>query len=170
MSIGMTSRNRLAGSAAFTAVELILVVLILSILAGLTVPHFSRTHKTFELKKQAQDLAYMMRYAQSRAVAKGKRMRLEFLSDFSVYQLTEESETDLAQEGERSFETIAGRMGRAVTVPSSIKFQSEGADVHFYPDGSIDKRRVSVCQQEQCWVISTREKRGHVQIFEGKRP
>ncbi len=164
------NQDRPAGSRAFTAIELILVVLILSILAGLTVPQFSRTHKDFELKKQAQDLAYAMRYAQSRAVAKGKEMRLEFSADFSSYQLTEETEKDLlSQDGDRSFETIAGRLGRVVVVPAYIKIQSEETGVHFYADGTIDKRHISVCQDERCWVVSTKEQRGHVRISEGKR-
>lgn len=180
MSTGMTSRSSAAvhfGSvrrpAAFTVIELILVVLILSILSGLTLPHFSRTRENFALKQQTQDLAHVMRYAQSRAVTKGKEMRLAFSPDFSSYQLTEEMEgmegdgPQGAQEAERSFEAIAGRWGRVFPLPASIKIESEEMDIHFYADGSMDKRRISICRADQCSAISTKEQRGHVRIFEG---
>lgn len=175
MSTGMTSRSSAAvhfGSvrrpAAFTVIELILVVLILSILSGLTLPHFSRTRENFALKQQTQDLAHVMRYAQSRAVTKGKEMRLAFSPDFSSYQLTEEVEgMEGAQEAERSFEAIAGRWGRVFPLPASIKIESEEMDIRFYADGSMDKRRISICRADQCSAISTKEQRGHVRIFEG---
>jgi prepilin-type N-terminal cleavage/methylation domain-containing protein len=157
-------RSSLTG---FTMIEIMLVVLILSILAGLTLPHFSRTYKNFELTKETQDLAYAMRYAQSRAVTKGKEMRLEFSPDFSSYQLAEEVEGDLPQEAERSFKAIHGRWGRVFQLPAPIKIESEEMYVHFYADGSMDKRHVFICRDEPCLTISTKEQRGHVRIFEG---
>ena len=164
-SIGMILRNRARG---VTAIELILVVLVLSILAGLTVPHFGRTHKKFEFTNETQGLAQLMRYAQSRAVTKGKEMRLEFSPDFSSYRLTEEVWEDLLEEEERSFEAVPGRWGRVFKLPGSIKIKSEETDVRFYADGSMDKRYIAVCRDGQCLTVSTKEQRGHVQILEGE--
>jgi len=152
----------------FTLVELILVVFILSIIAGLTMPNFSHMYEGIQLKKAAEDLAYMMRYAQSRAIIKNKELRLEFDSAQSKFWLTQESESSRAdsQPEGRAFKKVSGRLGQIRTLPQKIIFNTGSPTVSFYPDGRVDQVSVSMCLKEHCFIVSTKEQRGRVRLFE----
>jgi len=149
----------------FTLLEIILVVLVIGVIAGLTVPNFSRTYANLELKKGAEDLAYLMRYAAGRAVIKNIKTRLEFNPEFSKYWLAEEIKDSEEEEG-GEFKKISGRLGKKNNVPSRIKIELEEEFVYFYPDGSMDKKYIYVCDEKKCLIVSTKEKRGEVLVLE----
>lgn len=150
---------------AFSLIEIILVVLILSVVAGLIIPDFSHTYSQAQLQKAANGLAYLMRYAQNRAIVKNFRIRLEFDSDFSKYWLCEEipgsrQKTDVAM-----FKKISGRFARITKIDDKIKIEADTQMIYFYPDGTIDKQRIRMCNDNRCLTVSTREQRGNVRIF-----
>ncbi len=153
--------------AAFTLIEIILVVIVLSIIAGFAVPNFSKTYAYIQLQRSAQDLAYLMRYAQSRAVTKNTTVRLQFDEDFSAYWLAEKIKDEEEAE-EEEFKRISSRLGKRFKISSGLKIamEEEAASLDFYPDGSIDKKAVNVCNEKSCFVVSTEEKRGDVQVFQ----
>ena len=153
--------------AAFTLIEIILVVIVLSIIAGFAVPNFSKTYAYIQLQRSAQDLAYLMRYAQSRAVTKNTTVRLQFDEDFSAYWLAEKIKDEEEAE-EEEFKRISSRLGKTVKIPSGLKIEMEEEvdSLNFYPDGSIDKKAINVCNEKSCFVVSTEEKRGDVQVFQ----
>lgn len=152
---------------AFTLIEIILVVIVLSIIAGFAVPSFSKTYAYIQLQRSAQDLAYLMRYAQSRAVTKNTTVRLQFAEDFSAYWLVEKIKDEEEAE-EEEFQRISSRLGRACKIPSGLKIEMEEETdaLGFYPDGSIDKKAINLCNEKTCFVVSTEEKRGDVQVFQ----
>lgn len=144
----------------FTLVEVLLAVVILSVIAGLAVPNFSRGYRRFRLKKAAGDLAYAMRYAQSRAVVKNRQVKLEFDSEFSGYRLWEE-----IVDGAPAFQKMTGRFGKFFNLPEGLKTEGDVSAVSFYPDGSMDRQRFYVCDDHECFTVSTKEQRGHVRLF-----
>ena len=177
----------------FTVIEILLVVVIMAVITVLAVPNFSRTYAGIELRKAADDLAYRMRYAQSYAITKNTRARLEFDPLFTQYWLTrptgslrpkaprgeEQSGDDTAQD---AFERLTGRLGQSISLPREVRLSFEDGDpsLFFYPDGTIDKRRISLCralpagrvgpatrdrQGEDCVFVSTQKQRGHVHVF-----
>ena len=177
----------------FTLIEILLVVVIMAVIAVLAVPNFSRTYAGIELRKAADDLAYRMRYAQSYAITKNTRARLEFDPLLTQYWLTrptgslrpkaprgeEQSGDDTAQD---AFERLTGRLGQSISLPREVRLSFEDGDpsLFFYPDGTIDKRRISLCralpagrvgpatrdrQGEDCVFVSTQKQRGHVHVF-----
>ena len=152
----------------FTLIEIILVLLLLAIVSGLTVPNFSKTYQRLELKKAANDIAYLMRYAQSRAIAKGHQIRFEFAEDFTGYELKEQSSDK--KQADEEFKNISGRLGNHFQVPQILHVSSEDTVINFFPDGTIDKQRISVCsvKEEKCFTISTQEQRGRVLVFHEK--
>ena len=164
-------KNKTQGVRGFTLIEILLVVLLLSVITGLAVPNFSQSYSNFQLQKFTEDLAYTMRYAQSRAVSRNTPVRLEFNNDFSQYWLTQfaspsnETETPGAAP---VYEKIAGRYGRIFSTIRGIHIQSLSDHIDFFPDGRIAKQRVYVCREEKCFTISTQEQRGFVDILEGK--
>lgn len=162
LSIG-PKKNRQAG---FTLIEMILVVIVLSVIAGFAIPSFSKTYAYIELQRAAQDLAYLMRYAQSRAVTKNTTVGLQFDADFSTYWLVEKLKKE--EEGaEDEFKRISGRLGKRFKIPAAliIKTDEDFDSLYFYPDGTIDKKSIHVCRDKNCFIVSTQEKRGDVIVF-----
>ena len=149
----------------FTLVEVLLVVIIILVIAGLSLPNFAPTFLNFQLRETSSNLAYKMRYAQSRAITQSRTCRLEFSGDYSQYWLTEDtSEDDYASE--KHFEKIAGRMGRTAKIPEGVRAESALNIIHFQEDGAIDPVRIYLCRKEQCFTISTQEQPGYVHIFD----
>ena len=144
---------------AFTLIELILVVLLLAIIAGLTIPNFVKTYSHFQLAKTADDLSYLMRYAQSRAISKNRVVQLVFSTEFSQYWLEQGDDKGVG------FERFRSRLGRTFPVPHEIDIKVENQTLKFYSDGSIEKERINVCQEQKCVIVSTQEQRGYIRVF-----
>ncbi len=142
----------------------------LAMVAGLTIPNFSNTYTKFQLKSAAEDLAYSMRYAQTRSVMKNLIVRLEFEEDFSSYWLTQSTLDPQDQEDAegQDFESIRGRMGGITKIPKDIKLVTEGPTIDFYPDGNIEKKTIELCHDQLCISLSTKDQRGYVRIYESK--
>ena len=170
--IPITKRMR-----SFTVIEILLVVVIMAVIAVLAVPNFSRTYAGIELRKTADDLAYRMRYVQSYAITKNTRARLEFDPSFTQYWLTRQSGDEAAQD---TFERLTGRLGEIINIPHDIQvsFAEGDSSLYFYPDGTMDKRRINLCRglpadrlgpalrdRQECVFVSTQKQRGHVDVF-----
>lgn len=155
---GMKSRN------SFTLIEILLVVVIIAVIAALAVPNFGGIYARIQLRKAADDLAYHMRYAQSYAITKNTLTRLEFDPFFTQYWLTRQSGDETTQD---VFEKISGRMGGIISIPhgAQISFGDDDPAMLFYPDGTMDKRRISLCHDEECFLISTQKQRGQVHVL-----
>ena len=59
----MISRTGINEKFGFTLVEILLVLLIIGIIAGLSIPNVSRTYTTFLLNRTTNDLSSLIRYA-----------------------------------------------------------------------------------------------------------
>lgn len=169
--------SRALRSRGFTLLETMLVVIILAVLAGAAIPNFSQTYRQLRLKKTAEDLANLMRYAQGRAVTKGIPLRLEFDSAGRMCGLTQAEpagEDEIVEAADQhNFQRIAGGMGRKRKTPDGLRIVAEKPQIYFYPDGRIDKAFIYVCRTENssaCHTISTREQRGYVKIFDYELP
>lgn len=171
LQIGMKSNSRFPGKeffrfrsfhlrAAFTMIELLLVVLILSVIAALAVPNFSHSYAKIQLRNNVYDIANLMRYAQSRAVIRNKTMRLQIDLTTKKYWIEEQVED--------GFQSFSGRMGGKYSVISGASIEQEHDHILFYPDGRIEKVYITVCRQENCYTISTKEQRGFVHVLQGK--
>ncbi len=144
----------------FTLIEMLLVVLVLAIIAGISIPNFKGTYSGMQLKNEVDQLTYLMRYAQSRAVIKNAPMQVVFISNNRQYRLLQKKEDE--------FEKFSSRMGRLYSVSDKISITAQKDHINFYPDGSIDKERVDVCSDKKCFIISTREQRGYVNVYQKK--
>ncbi|MBP9854962.1 MAG: prepilin-type N-terminal cleavage/methylation domain-containing protein [Candidatus Omnitrophica bacterium] len=166
-------------SRGFTLLELILVMGLLVVLAALTVPNFKKFFEQTKIKNIANNISYLMQYAQSRAVTQNKMMRLTWDEVFSQYWLEEEiaNEKDVRMDtAEPVFQKISGRRGRMSRIPSDISIYSEKPNVEFFTDGRIEKMRMRICPERMChdkvkcelscMTISTHEQRAKVSVFE----
>ncbi len=137
------------------------------VVAGIALPNFGKSFGGFQLKETAQHLMYIMRYAQSRAVIKGRIHRLEFEPDFSKYWITS-SPDDLPVEEAGNFERVPNRLGRKFSIPDNIEAESLKQTVWFDQSGNIDKVRIYLCRSERCFTVSTQEQSGYVQTYNEK--
>ena len=160
--IGLKPKNK--SSWAFTLIEVLLVLVVMSVLVGISVPNFRNTYQKFFFKKSVEDLAYTMRYAQSRAIMKNLIVRLEFNGDFTGYWLTQQKKSD-SEEAAPTFSKIDGEMGKDFKVGSDVKIEAPEPAVNFYPDGNIDKQEIKVCLKEDCYAVVTNQQRGYVNFF-----
>ncbi|NLE65589.1 MAG: hypothetical protein GX606_06710 [Elusimicrobia bacterium] len=142
---------------AFTLVEVLLIIVILSVIAGSAVPSFRRSYGRRVLSQAVDDVAYLMRYARARAVSEGVSVRLRF--EDRVLRLIMVSRNDeTPREGQA--------VGRGLRLPEVVGLDPVPEDVVFHPDGRIDEVVFAVTSSDGKYVLSTREIPGHVLVRE----
>lgn len=148
----------------FTLIELLLVVIILGILAGMGAPAFRKTYLNLELNNTANNLAFLMRYAQGRCVVERTIYRLNFDSERKRCWLTKQS-IGAAE----SFEKVSSKFSRSIIFPKEIKVESELEAVNFYPDGKIDSVNIYLkYKNDRTLIISTEGQIGYVEVLDFK--
>lgn len=150
---------------AFTLIEMVLAVSIIAVLAGVALPHFGRSWSRIKLRNAADELSYMMRFAQSQAIRKGARVRLTFARDAHTYYLQQDRGGTLETGEIVSYESLSGRWGRNVSVPQDIEVEVSADGVVFAPDGRIDPFQCQFCRRVDCYLVSTAGSRGMVDVW-----
>jgi prepilin-type N-terminal cleavage/methylation domain-containing protein len=128
---GSLQRRR---KAAFTFIELIVVVIILSVLIGLAIPQFKKTSAYFELENFTKNIYLLCNYLQSASISEAKIYCLNFLQE------TREFKSSFLKE-DGKWQSSRGRFTRLYKVPDKITLEITSVDknkIFFYPDGSID--------------------------------
>jgi prepilin-type N-terminal cleavage/methylation domain-containing protein len=150
----------------FTMIEMLLVVLLLAVISGLAVPYIFQSIPSFQIKTAAGDLAYSIRYAQTRALMKNRMVRLVFDADFRSYKM-EDGSGESADIDRETFVPVSGRMGRPASLPDTLEIIDGPDQVVCYPDGQIEKVRFDICRtnSKNCLTISTSDQRGEVSVY-----
>ena len=149
----------------FTLVELLLVVVILGIFIGFSVPSFRKTYLNLSSNNTARNIAFLMRYAQARAIAERANYKLNFDSGNKRCWLEKES-----VETPGLFEKVYSRLARDIILPRDIKVEAGLNPVNFYPDGKIDSAKIYIiCNNDIKFTISTQGQIGHVEISDSKK-
>lgn len=145
-----------------------MVGLILSVLAAAAAPEIGRFVVRDRAPGVAEDIAYLLRYAQSRAVVSRRALRLQAEGVPVFYWLEQQKgEPDGAVPGmETVFEPLPGRTGRRVEVPSGVEVNPLPVSLVLAPDGSIRGGSVTICGQQQCYRLETRVQRGQVLVMD----
>ena len=147
--------------------EVLIVIVLISVLAGLAIPSLNQTYYKILLDQSTNDLAYLMRYAQSRAIIQQRIVQWSFYSSRRSYSLQQESpQVSDDVSGEKKFSLIHGRLGRMFKIPNELNLTAKSPSIQFYPDGKIDKANFLLCRKDRCLTISTKEQTGHVLVWE----
>lgn len=171
LPIGRTPRQRQnrARLKSFSLIELLLVVVILGVIAGLAIPNFSQAYTNLQLQETAKNIAYLMRYAQSQAIIRQKVFRLDFDEPNQKYRLRQRTAERKDNDPGDSFERISGPNGRTFGMPDELILEIPRPFVEFYPNGDIDKVRIYLSNaREKYFTISTQEQMGYVLLFDFK--
>jgi prepilin-type N-terminal cleavage/methylation domain-containing protein len=131
--------------AGFTLVELLIVILILTVMVGISAPRFRHTFRHLQLQLFAYDVAKVLTYASRRAVARGEMLRIHFDVEGRHYWLLRAKEAS----PEAEFERIDGKFGRRFSVPGAISLDPRARAVTFYPDGRADPFEMIIFDNSQ---------------------
>lgn len=154
LPIGETKLNN-----AFTLVEILLVIIIVGIVLALAAPNFSQGYSRLQLKKTADDLLDVARWAQAMAIGQERIYALSFSRDRHSYGLlrTVVNEDTAIQD---SFEPVTGGLGRMHIIPDAVGLHTRVDRIEFYPDGTIDGATIELDTSRQKTVLSTAAMRG----------
>jgi prepilin-type N-terminal cleavage/methylation domain-containing protein len=161
------SRSERDRQDAFTLIELILVMAVLSVVIALGAPTLSRFFRGRTIEEEGQRLLALTRYGQSRAVSEGLPMVLWVNPADRTYGLRVQ---DGYNAGDTKSQTSYGSgklsgVGKDVRyqLPDRLRFeleqggriQNQMANIRFGPDGSIDEnslQRVVIRQDDGDWT------------------
>ena len=134
--------NGSRGRRGFTLLEVLIVLSIVAVLAGTSVPMFRRTFNGLQLEVFSYDLSRLLEYAGRRAVATGALMRVHFAAGGRQYWLLQRDEISPGPGSgpglESQFQRVPSRYGQTHAVPETVTLVPGASDVTFYPDGRAD--------------------------------
>jgi type II secretion system protein H len=119
-------------SNAFTLLELVLVLLIMSIALALVAPSLRGWNRASRLRDAAEQFAAAAGWARSQSASDGVVYRLAMDPASASYVVQVQSD--------QSFATAPGEFGRPTTLPEGFRFDVRGDDattIDFYPNGRI---------------------------------
>jgi Tfp pilus assembly protein FimT len=140
-----------------------MVILIMSVVVGLSVPRFGRTFGHLQLQVFAYDVAKLFTYASKRAIAREEILRIYFDTEGKRYWLARAQGAAPKWE----FERVAGKFGRINPVPDAISLDPSAGEVTFFPDGRADRFEMLIFDNSQDgYRLVTDFWTGHVKLLE----
>ena len=134
----------------FTLMELVVVMTLLAIMSLTVSPIFRGSFSGVRAEHSMRDLFAAMKSAQSGAVTEAVEYRVYLAPDENQYWI---AHAVFSEEGEVSFEALAGRSGEVIELPSIMEMmrpkarQGEEKGTYyfsFYPSGACDIASVAV--------------------------
>jgi prepilin-type N-terminal cleavage/methylation domain-containing protein len=149
---------------AFTLIELLMVLVILSVMAGIALPNFSNTFKKLELTRTADDISILIRWAQAKAISEQINYQFVFIENDRAYQILREDDPEL-NKNNPTFRPASGRLGRKLHLPRSVQVK-DAKPVRIYSNGSLEKVRFYLENKTGRLMLSSMEHRGVLFILE----
>ncbi|MBW1973593.1 MAG: type II secretion system protein, partial [Deltaproteobacteria bacterium] len=133
---------------AFTLIELIVVIFIISMAAALVAPRLGGSSKSLKLKRAATHLTALFRYARMRSIVLGYPLIIKMIVEKNLFIFEDLSvKEDKNIEGEEEKETIK-ILQKKYILPKGVSISnlmlnkkeiSDKGEMIFYPDGTIDE-------------------------------
>lgn len=135
---------------AITFIELILVIVIIGILIGVSLPRFRNTFNDLQLNGFSRELQASMNYLRQRSIVEGKIIYLNIENDNREYW---------AKIKDQDYRL------KTYKIPAQIRIEAEQEQIIFYPDGNIDKVTINLFGfDNQSITLTTRGVFGGVKI------
>jgi type II secretion system protein H len=134
--------NRPRASSAFTLIELVLVMVVLTVLLTIAAPSLRGWSRGTKLRDASDQLLAATRFARSQAVTTGDVYRVEFDVNTSSYRVT-------SRDGDQ-FAAVPGEFGRETRLPSEVRLSvaredgGAGSAIEFHPSGRTTPARISL--------------------------
>ena len=175
----MKMRTSATGKKGFTLVEIMVVLVIISVLAGMIVPHMSGRTTAAKLRASARRLLVAARYARDFAATRRRKCRLVIDTKEQQYVLTcqqdPEHEPDL-------FAPLKTALGRAERLADGLTFsrvrieprhqpdtqQSKFPDcITFEPTGQADAAVLEITDGRNTYSVLIAPQTGSAKLIEG---
>lgn len=162
MTTSTTGRPRRSSAGGFTVTELLVVMVIMALLAGLAVPSFARSLQSERLRTGARTVVSMVQLARTRAITRHTFTRLSIDYDQGLLTIEELQQPDAMASGAGSLASAGSQqptwveqrdsLGRPRSLPGGVRITYAGGDptaatggsatrvdaLTFRPDGSTD--------------------------------
>jgi general secretion pathway protein H len=139
-----------------TLLELLIVLALLALVAGMVLPTFGNGIPTSELKSAARQLAAGLRIARSEAVAEKRETFLTLDLEGRRFKIDREA---------REY-SLPSRIGlKLFTAQNDIVDEKVGA-IRFFPDGGSNGGRITVAAGERKYEVDVDWLTGRVVIYE----
>lgn len=144
----------------FTFIELILVVIILLVIAGLATPRIKIIFADIQLENFSQNLIQLIRYAQARAIAEGISYQINF--DFAGKSFLLVRQKEPASE---EFERLKEKAGRLHRIPRGISLDATNPAIVLYPDGKISEINLEITGEDKIYTLTTEGQIASVKVI-----
>jgi type II secretion system protein H len=146
------SNNRDRG---FTLLELLLVVTLIAVMAGIVFPRVSRSTRSLGLREEADTLAEFVRFGRTEAVRRGVQTRLRISKSNGAYWLDVQDESASTVEQFTNFEDPF--LDSEKPLPSGISMRAIAGEEHritldsiaFTPDGIGEPTRIELSGNDE---------------------
>jgi len=138
-------KSRRPNRAAFTLIELILVILIISILISLSSPLLKKRFSDLELQNTTFNLSGTINYAQEMAIVEKANYRLNFDFDKGRYWITKLGSTDDTD----LYKRIGGRYGKVFFIPKGLTLSGKDNEITLYPDGRSSRAEIKIISKDR---------------------
>lgn len=135
--IGTRKRCRRSSSGGFTLVELMLVILLIAVLTGLSVPLLRHAGSDLALKDASFAILAMVRYAQEMAVIDRGIYKLNMNSDRSAFWIT------------GTGAKIKNKHGKIFRLPRDLRLEADTGSISFYPDGQASDAEIKILGRDE---------------------
>ena len=137
MRIRTSPAGRRAGSAGFTLVELLVVLLIMGLMATIAAPYFGRLGPRLEAKATARQVVSLLRSARGVAIRDNREVAV--VVDLDDRTLSIESGGDSGRGM-----TVAEGLGLQLLTGTAELIDDGSGRIRFYPDGTSTGGRVTI--------------------------
>ncbi|MCH7504760.1 prepilin-type N-terminal cleavage/methylation domain-containing protein [PVC group bacterium] len=146
---------------AFTLIELLIVVVIVSILVVITVPRFRGSFEFIRFENSVRNFTKLVRYGQDLAVIYRRHYRLKVEEREGAFWLEHEGKT------KGRFEKVSGKWGKKYFIPSFVDLKTDKKEYVFYLDGRSQTGEVEFeFRDRYTYTVKLLGTRGHVEIIE----
>lgn len=154
MTLPTGARSKPNSRAAFTLIELVLVILFVMVLAGLVSPLFKKTFRNLEAQNAASNLAKTINYGQELAVIEKQNYRLDVGYENNEYHLMR---WDASLPSGAAYAKVQGRYGRTFYIPDRFEMTGVDSNIVFYPDGRSEEAEIRITDKDgRGYIISIR--------------
>jgi len=144
------------GTAGFTLLELLIVLMLMGLITALTIPVFSGSVSTTQLKSAAREVAAGLRLARDQAIAQKSPTVLELDVTARAFRVLQDP---------RVHALPSGIDIKLFTAQSDLVNDRVGA-IRFYPDGGSNGGRITLAAGERKYDVDVDWLTGRVAILE----
>ena len=160
MKVGPKMISAISRKKSLTFIELLIVVIIIGILIGVSLPNLTKTFNNLQLNNFSRELQTFMNYLHERSIVEEKIIYLKVDNEKKKYW----AETQREAEQTRL---------KGYTIPEALTIEVETESqefpqnqIRFFPDGSIDKVTIDVVNQDsQKMTLTTKGVFGGVKLL-----